>query len=102
MPRGRRENRPLIAAQIYVGEHMPELRNMPLRLQLLDGPPDSPRYAATIETCIATTCPHGFSAQADSSGQCGVLDCPLRRSARLLLDSQGMVIHATISGIHWN
>jgi hypothetical protein len=41
-------------------------------------------------------------AQTDSSGQCGVLDCPLRRSARLPLDSQGAVIHTTISGIHWN
>ena len=102
MPRGRRENRPLSAAQMYVGEHLPELRDMPLRLQLLDGPPDSPRYAVTLEACIATVCPRGFGAQADSSGQCGVLDCPLRRSVRLLLDCQGTVMHATISGIHWN
>jgi hypothetical protein len=75
---------------------------MPLRLQPLDGPPDSPRYAATSEACIAAVCPRGYGAQAASSGQCGVLDCPLRRSARLLLDRQGTVIHATISGIHWN
>jgi hypothetical protein len=102
MPRRKQKNRPLIAAQAYVGEHLPELRNMPLRLQLLDGPPGSPRYAATIEACVATVCPRGFGAQADSSGQCGVLDCPLRRSARLLLNSQGAVIHATISGIHWS
>ncbi|HET9222635.1 MAG TPA: hypothetical protein VFO07_09035 [Roseiflexaceae bacterium] len=102
IPRGKRKNRPLCAAQIYLGKHLPELRNMPLRLQLLDGPPDSPRYAVTIEACTATVCPHGFRAQTDSSRQCGVLDCPLRRSARLLLDNQGVVIHATISGIHWN
>jgi hypothetical protein len=102
MPRAKRKNRPLSAVQTYVSQHLPELREMPLRLQLLDGPPDAPRYAATLEGCVASVCPHGFSAQADAGGHCGVLDCPLRRSARLLLDSQGTVIHATISGIHWN
>jgi hypothetical protein len=101
MPRRKQKNRPLIAAQTYIGEHLPELRDRPLRLHLLDGPPDSPRYAATIETCIAAACPRGISAQAASGGQCDVLDCPLRRSARLLLDNQGVVVHATISGIHW-
>jgi hypothetical protein len=102
MPRGKHKNRPLSAVQTYVSQHLPELRGIPLRLQLLDGPPDAPRYAASLEACVASVCPHGFSAQADAGGQCGVLDCPLRRSARLLLDSQGAVIHATISGIHWN
>src|SRR5262245_60939586 len=102
MPRRKLDNRPLSAAQMYIGEHVPELRDLPLQLQLLDGPPGSPRYAATIEACVATVCPHGFSAQANSSRQCGVLDCPLRRSARLLLDCQGAVMQATISGIHWN
>jgi hypothetical protein len=102
MPRREQKNRPLSAAQTYVSEHLPELRNRPLRLQLLDGPPGSPRYAAMVEACVASSCPRGYSAQAASSGQCGVLDCPLRRSARLLLDRHGAVMHATISGIHWN
>jgi hypothetical protein len=102
MPRGKRKNRPLIAAQTYVSEHLPELCDLPLRIHPLDGPPGSPRYAATIEACVATSCPRGFSAQAGSTGQCGVLDCPLRRSARLLLDCHGAVMRATISGIHWN
>jgi hypothetical protein len=31
-----------------------------------------------------------------------VLDCPLRRSARLLLDRHGTVMQTTISGIHWD
>jgi hypothetical protein len=102
MSRRKRNNRPLRAAQTYISQHLPELGDKPLRLQLLDGPPDSPRYAAMIEACIATVCPRGISAQAASSGRCGVLDCPLRRSARLLLDNQGVVMHVTISGIHWN
>jgi hypothetical protein len=91
-----------MAAQLYVSQHLPELRDLPLRLQALDGPPGAPRYAATIEACVANICPRGCAAQADASGQCGVLDCPLRRSARLLLDCSGTVIQATISGIHWN
>jgi hypothetical protein len=102
MPRRKRGNQPLRAAQIYIGEHVPELHDLPLRLQLLDGPPGSPRYAATIEACVATVCPRGFSTQDGSSHQCGVLDCPLRRSVRLLLDRHGAVMHLTISGIHWN
>jgi hypothetical protein len=102
MSRRKQKNQPLRAAQTYINQHLPELGGMPLRLQLLDGPPGSPRYAATIEACIAAVCPRGISAQAASNGQCGVLDCPLRRSARLLLDNHGVVMHATISGIHWN
>lgn len=98
----RKKNGPLIAAQIYVSRHLPEFVDRPLRLHILDGPPGSPRYAATTESCIAASCPRGFSIQARSAGQCGVLDCPLRRSARLLLDREGAVLHTTISGIHWN
>jgi hypothetical protein len=102
MARRKRKNRLLLEAQTYVSQHLPELRGLPVQLQLLDGPPDSPRYAATIEACVAASCPRGFSAHTGSISQCGVLDCPLRRSARLLLDRQGVVMHATISGIHWN
>jgi hypothetical protein len=91
-----------VAAQAYVSEQLPELRDLPMRLQALDGPPDSPRYAVTLEACVARVCPRGISDEAASSGRCGVLDCPLRRSARLLLDEEGVVVHATISGIHWN
>src|SRR4051812_41416488 len=102
MPRGKRKDGPLGAAQLYVSQHLPELCDLPLRLRILDGPPTSPRYAATIEACVANSCPHGFTAQAGSRAECGVLDCPLRRSARLLLDGHGAVLQATISGIHWD
>ena len=102
MSRTKREKRPLRAAQMYVSQHLPELGAVPMQLQLLDGPPGSPRYAVTLERCAAIVCPRGLGTQPDSGGVCGVLDCPLRRSARLLLDSQGAVMHDTISGIHWN
>jgi hypothetical protein len=102
MPRKKRTSSLLMAAQLYVSQNRPELCDLPLRLHSLDGPPGSPRYAATIEACVAQVCPRGFAAQADASGVCGVLDCPLRRSIRLLLDRDGTVMQATVSGMHWN
>jgi hypothetical protein len=102
MPRRKAKNQLLSAARTYVSQHLPEFLDRPLQIQLLDGPPGAPRYAATTEACAANICPRGFTAQAGSTIQCGVLDCPLRRSARLLLDRNGAVLHTTISGIHWN
>ena len=102
MTRRKAKNKLLNAARTYVSQHLPELLDQPLQIQLLDGPPGSPRYAATTEACATNTCPRGFTAQAGATIQCGVLDCPLRRSARLLLDRDGAVLHTTISGIHWN
>lgn len=93
---------PLQAAQRYINEHLPELSAMPLAIHQLDGPPGSPRYVVTSEACCARACPHGFSADVATSGQCDVRDCPLRRSARLLLDREGVVVHVTLCGIHWN
>jgi hypothetical protein len=102
MPRRKRNKLPLAAARLYVSQHLPELSGRALRLRTLDGPPESPRYAATLEACVATVCPRGFTAQAGAGDQCGVLDCPLRRSVRLLLDRRGVVRQTTLSGIHWN
>jgi hypothetical protein len=102
MPRSKRNKQPLMAAQRYISQYFPELSGRALRLHMLDGPLGSPCYAATIEACVATVCPRGFATEAGASDQCGVLDCPLRRPARLLLDRQGVVMQTTISGIHWN
>ncbi len=102
MPRITRTSQPLLAAQQYISQHLPELCGLPLQLHILDGPPDAPRYAVAIEACVASVCPHSFSAQADAGGRCGVRDCPLRRSVRLLLDHNCIVMQATSSGVHWN
>jgi len=101
MPRQHYKQRSLKAAQRYIGLHIPELGERPLRIHVLDGPPDAPRYAVTAEACSVRVCPRGFEV-AGATGQCPVLDCPLRRSARLLLDRGGKVLHTTMSGIHWN
>lgn len=100
MSRHKRENPLLAVVQTYLNREVPELRDAPLQLRRLDGPPGSPCYAAIAETCDATVCPR--SNQATASSQCGVLDCPLRCSMRLLLDRRGGIIQVTRSGIHWN
>ncbi len=58
MSRITRTNQPLLAAQQYISQHLPELCGLPLRkLHILDGPPDAPRYAVAIETCVASVSP---------------------------------------------
>jgi len=101
MARRKQPNLVLQLAQTYVREHLPELQGAELHLRRLDGPPDSPRYSATAEVCIARTCPHGTSATIAAAGQCTIHSCPLRHSVRLLLDEHGTVLHATRDGIHW-
>jgi len=102
MPRYKRENRLLQAIQLYLSQKMPELRDAPLQVRRLDGPPESPRYAATAEICDLSRCPRALAKIATASSDCGVLDCPLRCSMRLLLDQRGGIIQATRSGIHWS
>jgi hypothetical protein len=102
MSRRKHHNRLLTAARTYVNHHLPELRHAPLAMRMLDGPPSSPRYAVTVEACCAQACPRGYSTLVAVAGGCNVLDCPLRRTVRLLLSRQGDVMQATRSGIHWS
>lgn len=102
MARKKRTNPLLLVARTYIILHVPELKAAPLQLRLLDGPPDSPGCAVTAEACPAGACPNGISAAVAARGQCGVRDCPLRCSLRLLFDRHGAVVQATRSGVHWN
>ena len=86
MARHKRPHPLLLAAQAYLGARIPELKNEPLRLRALDGPPNSPRYSVTVEVCPAGACPHGVAAEVARAGQCPIKICPLRCSVRLLLD----------------
>lgn len=101
MARRKQPNLVLQLAQTYVREQLPELQNAELHVCALDGPPGSPRYSATAETCVARTCPHGIPAAIAATGQCTIHSCPLRCAVRLLLDEHGTVLQATQSGIHW-
>ena len=102
MARPRKKNPMLTAARNYFEQHIPELKDAKLHFRQLDGPPGSARFAVTAEACYAGTCPRGVSLEVAQAGQCRVLDCPLRRSVRLLLDRRGDVLQVTRSGIHWS
>jgi hypothetical protein len=101
MSRHNQKQRSLKAAQYYISAFLPELCECPLDIHVLDGPPEGPRYAVAVESCSSRGCPYGFGTHEHPTAQCAVLDCPLRCSARLLLDRDGTVLHTTISGIHW-
>jgi len=102
MARRKRQNPLLVVAQSYLNQYLPEMMGAKLRLRMLDGPPEAPRYVVTAETCTALTCPHGVLPAVSASGQCPVVECPLRQSVRLLLSRRGAVVHTTVSDIHWS
>ena len=101
MARRKRLNLVIRLAQAYVCKNLFELKDVPLHVRVLDGPPGSPRYSVTAEVCIARSCPHGTPIAIAAAGNCTIHSCPLRRSARLLLDARGTVLQVTQSGIHW-
>jgi hypothetical protein len=101
MARRKRQHPLLVVARTYLNQHMPDLAGARLSVRTLDGPPDAPRYAVTAETCTACPCPHGVALALSASGQCPIVECPLRHSVRLLLNRRGTVVHSTVSDIHW-
>ena len=101
MARRKRQNPVLIAAQSYLNQYVPRMQGAKLKLRMLDGPPEAPRYVVTAEICTACPCPHGIPLEIAANGQCPITTCPLRQSVRLLLSRRGLVIHNTISDIHW-
>lgn len=101
MARPKRVHPMLNVAQKYLSQHAPELKDAPLCVRSLDGPPGSPRYSVTAEECIAGECPYGVSRETAMAGDCPIIDCQLRHSIRLLLDRQGTVVKDMRNGIHW-
>ena len=102
MARRKRQNPLLVVAQSYLVQHMPELRGARLQIRMLDGPPGSPRYAVTAELCTTQACPYGVSATTANAGKCPIISCPLRNTARLLMDRRGAVVQTIRCDIHWN
>jgi hypothetical protein len=92
----------LTIARAYIREHLPELKDAPLRLRMLDGPPGSPRYTVTIEKCSPGACPHGIEPDLAAAGACPVRSCEARHSIRLLLDRDGAVVSIIRSDLHWS
>jgi hypothetical protein len=102
MTRRKQHNALLATVRDYLRQFMPELRGARLTAHMLDGPPDSPRYAVTAERCTANRCPHGIAATLAAEGRCSVIECPLRDSARLLVDRRGVVVQSIRGDTHWS
>jgi hypothetical protein len=101
MPRRKRQHPLLWLARRYLAERAPELKDAPLRIRMLDGPPDSPRYAVTVEACKPGPCPHGVPREVADAGACRVPVCPLRDTLRLLFTRDGELVQVTHSDMHW-
>jgi hypothetical protein len=102
MARPRRQNLQLALAQKYLEEQFPEVGEVTIRIRQLDGPPGSPRYAATAEICSACTCPQGVPRAQALAGECAVARCPMRRTIRLLLSRDGELMQVTNNELHWS
>lgn len=102
MARHKKPPHPLLSvARNYLDTRIPELQQAPLRLRQLDGPPESPRFAVTAETCCAKNCPYGVPREVADRGDCPISDCELRCTVRVLFGRDGTVLATTRSGIHW-
>jgi hypothetical protein len=101
MGRPKRKNPLVPVVRSYVQERYPELTNARLSIRRLDGPPGSPRYAASLELCDVTRCPFHVGATDVEAGHCPHRDCQLREALRLLLDRNGTVVQVHQSHLHW-
>jgi hypothetical protein len=101
MARPKKRNPVLDQARQYVEEHAPELQDAQLSIRSLEGPPGSPRFAATVEACTAQECPYGIAKEVADANECPVHECQLRHSLRILLDREGNVVKELRSGIHY-
>jgi len=94
--------RPIQAAQRYLALHSPELRETPLRMRCLDGPPEAPRYMVTGDICCAHTCPYGVRPEEAACGSCPIGNCSLRHAVCLLLNRDYQVLKESHSGVKWS
>ncbi len=85
----------------YVKQRYPAIAHGRLSIRRLDGPPGSPRYAASLELCDIERCPYHVSAADAKAGRCPHHRCQLREALRLLLDRKGTVMEAHQSHMRW-
>ncbi|HMQ30925.1 MAG TPA: hypothetical protein PKD53_09360 [Chloroflexaceae bacterium] len=99
MARPKRPPPPMVkVAGDHLGELDSALRDEPIHLRMLDGPPGAPRYAVYVGTCERPgPCPHGV----EEITPCPVLNCALRHSLRMLLDRDGNLVEVLRGGVRW-
>ncbi|MCU0495689.1 MAG: hypothetical protein MUD01_29240 [Chloroflexaceae bacterium] len=102
MPRHKNPPSPLLGvARDYLEEHAPQLKEVPLTLRQLDGPPGSPRFVVFGDACDhKQACPLGVQPEV-AEKNCPVIDCAMRHSIRLLLNREGDVVKVSEGTIHW-
>ncbi|NWF80072.1 MAG: hypothetical protein HXY37_08490 [Chloroflexi bacterium] len=99
MARPKRPPHPMLrVAREHLNVLDPDLRDEPIHLRMLDGPPGAPRYAVYVGACRRDgDCPYGV----EMITPCPVLNCELRNSLRLLLDREGNLVEVLQSGVRW-
>lgn len=99
MARPKRPPHPMLkVAREHLVQLDDELRDEPIHLRMLDGPPGAPRYAVYVGACERHgPCPYGV----EGITPCPVLDCELRHSLRMLLDREGNLVEVLRSGVRW-
>lgn len=101
MARPKQSNAITAIVEAYIAQYAPDLQAAPIHIQRLDGPPDGPRYAVSIETCSVRECPFQVALDVEQAGDCPISRCRLRCSLRLLLDRQGTILSARRGSVHW-
>lgn len=99
MARPKRPPHPMIrVARGHLSLIEPGLKDAPLQLHMLDGPPGAPRYAVSVSRCRRQgPCPHGTL-----DGQpCTVRECALREALRMLLNRDGELVEVIRDGLRW-
>lgn len=104
MARPKRPPSPMFqVARDYLSAHVPELKDAPLHLHFLDGPPGAPRYAVNAVVCNhIADCPYHVDPLLAENERCPVFNCELRESLRLLISREGEVVKVMHSGVKWD
>lgn len=88
----------LRVARTHLSKLAPELRNARLRLRQLDGPPDSPRFAVSVDMCRdVAACIYGVT----DTDKCPIFACNQRRAVRLLLSREGELLQVINDDLRW-
>jgi hypothetical protein len=100
MARPKRPPHPMLkVAREHLCAIEPRLKDAPLSMRTLDGPPGSPRYAIWVTACTRSgPCPHGFT----NEQGCSVHYCPLRDSFRMLFTREGQLVELIRDGVRWS
>lgn len=99
MARPKRPPHPMLKiAREHIRRLDATLKDAPIRLHQLDGPPGSPRFAVSVARCFREgDCPH----EVISEAACPILECDMRHSLRLLFTREGELVEVIKGDLKW-